>query len=118
DSIRLQLGKDKPDPPRLEFQRLGDELRQQKHPAILVEIALSELRKSNNGVLPEDIVIDGIRNVGEVNFLREEMGYRFTLIAVLASLDARWDRIESTYTDKGMGRADFIEDDMRDKNEE
>jgi hypothetical protein len=40
------------------------------------------------------------------------------LIAVLASSDARWDRIESTYTDKGLGRADFIEDDKRGKNEE
>jgi hypothetical protein len=37
---------------------------------------------------------------------------------VLASFDARWDRIASTYTDRGSGRAEFIEDDKRDKNEE
>ena len=63
-------------------------------------------------------MIDGIRNVGEVGYLQDEFGYRFTLMAVLASNDARWDRIGSTYTDKKLGRTDFILDDQRDKNEE
>jgi deoxycytidylate deaminase len=119
DSIRTEWAKiNKSEPSRLELQRLGDELRQKNQPGVLVELSLRDLAEKNGGKLPDNIVIDGIRNVGEISFLRDQYGYRFTLIAVLASFDARWDRIESTYTDKGMGRADFIEDDKRDKNEE
>jgi len=119
DSIRAEWAKtNKGEPSRLELQRLGDELRQKNHPGILVDLALRGIAEKNSGNLPDNIVVDGLRNIGEINHLRDEFGYRFTLIAVLASSDARWDRIESTYTDKGLGRADFVEDDKRDKNEE
>lgn len=119
DSIRSEWAKTKKEEPsRLELQRLGDELRRKNHPGVLVDLALQELAQKNAQKLPESIVIDGIRNVGEVDQLRDKYGYHFTLIAVLASFDARWDRIGATYTDKGLGRAEFIEDDKRDKNEE
>jgi deoxycytidylate deaminase len=97
---------------------LGDELRHGSHPGILVELAFKELAEKNGGKLPPDLVIDGIRNVGEINYLRDSYGYRFTLVAVLASFDARWARIGSTYTDRGLDLSDFIADDQRDKNEE
>jgi deoxycytidylate deaminase len=119
DSIRAEWARsNKGEPSRLELQRLGDELRQKNDPGILVDLSLREIAEKNKGQLPDNIVIDGLRNVGEINYLRDEYGYRFTLIAVLASFDSRWDRIESTYTDKGLGRTEFIEDDKRDKNEE
>ena len=104
------------EPTRLDLQRLGDELRQSNHPGILVELALRAAEKA--GALPEKVAIDGIRNVGEVEHLRNVYGYRFTLIAILASVDARWDRIGSNYTDNGLDRSDFVADDVRDKNEE
>jgi deoxycytidylate deaminase len=97
---------------------LGDELRQGSHPGVLVELAFKELAEKNAGKLPPELVIDGIRNVGEINYLRDSYGYRFTLVAVLASFDARWARIGSTYTDRGLDLPDFIADDQRDKNEE
>lgn len=106
------------EPSRLELQRLGDDLRRENHAGILVELAFKALADKCAGKLPDKIVIDGIRNVGEVSYLRNEYGYRFTLIAILASFDARWDRIESTYTDRNLGLQDFIADDQRDKNEE
>jgi deoxycytidylate deaminase/dephospho-CoA kinase len=113
DSIRTEWSKThNEEPTRLQLQRLGDELRQKNHPGVLVQLAL------RNDQEPGNIVIDGIRNVGEIDHLRDVFGYRFTLIAVLASFDARWDRIASTYTDRGSGPAEFIEDDKRDKNEE
>jgi deoxycytidylate deaminase len=119
DSLRTAWAKThQGDPSRVELQRLGDELRQTSHPGILVELALKELSDANDGKLPPDIVIDGIRNEGEIGYLRDAYGYRFTLVAVLASFDARWARIGTIYTDKGLGLADFIADDQRDKNEE
>ncbi len=103
---------------RSDLQRLGDELRESKHGGILVELALGAL-KTEKGKFPNNVVIDGIRNVGEIHYLRDAFGYRFTVIAILASADARWDRIgASAYTDHGFGRTDFIADDQRDKNEE
>ncbi len=119
DAIRVAWAKDhQGDPSRLELQRLGDELRRSKHPGILVELVLKELADKNGGKLPDEIAIDGLRNIGEIEYLRDVYGYRFTLIAVLASFDARWDRIGSSYTDRGQDKTHFIEDDQRDKNEE
>ena len=67
DSLRTAWAKShQGDPPRLELQRLGDELRQANHPGILVELALKELSGKNARKLPADIVIDGIRNEGEI----------------------------------------------------
>src|ERR1700686_4790596 len=79
DPIRTAWGNaNKGDPSRLELQRLGDEIRQGSHPGILVELAFKELADKNSGRLPPDLVIDGIRNVGEINYLRDTYGYRFT----------------------------------------
>lgn len=106
------------EPTRSDLQRLGDELRESKHGGILVDLALTAL-KAEKGKFPENIAIDGIRNVEEIHYLKDTFGYRFTLIAILASADARWDRIgASAYTDHGLGRTDFLADDQRDKNEE
>lgn len=119
EAIRSEWAKkNKSEPSRLELQRLGDELRQKNHSGFVVQLALETLAQGNDGKLPDNVVIDGIRNVGEIDYLRDAFGYGFTLVAVLASADARWDRIASTYTDKGGGRSEFIEDDKRDKNEE
>jgi len=119
DAIRAEWSKaHQGSPSRSELQRLGDDLREKNHPGILVEMALNQLEASNGGKLPDAVVLDGLRNEGEVSYLRDEYGYHFTLIAVLASNDARWDRIGLTYTDQKLSLADFIADDSRDKNEE
>lgn len=119
DSIKAEWNKShKEGPSRLDLQRLGDELRQKNHPGILVELALSDMEKNNGGRLPEAVVIDGIRNLGEVSYLRNVYGFRCTLTAILATSEARWARIGSSYTDKGLGLTDFFEDDQRDQNEE
>jgi cytidine deaminase len=65
------------------------------------------------------LVVDGIRNTGEIDRLRELFGFRFTLIALTASQEARWDRIgSSAYLGVGRTREDYVADDARDRNEE
>jgi deoxycytidylate deaminase len=106
-------------PTRYDLQRLGDELRSSHHTGILVERVLADFEGANQDSTEPKLVIDGIRNSGEVAYLRDRFGYRFTLVGVLAPNDARWDRIEgSAYTDRGLGLADYLADDQRDKNEE
>jgi hypothetical protein len=73
DSIRAEWARsNKGEPSRLELQRLGDELRQKNDPGILVDLSLREIAEKNKGQLPDNIVIDGLRNVGEINYLRDE----------------------------------------------
>lgn len=101
------------DPQRFDLQKLGDQLRKDKGLGSLIDTALSDVPTSE-----KRIVIDGIRNLGEINRLRELYGYRFTLFSILSSPDARWSRISSKYTDKRLTRDDFDDDDERDRDEE
>ena len=69
--------------------------------------------------LPDRIVVDGIRNVSEVDVLENRFGYSFTLVAVLATAQARWNRIGTErYQDHNLTQLEFSRDDSRDRNEE
>jgi deoxycytidylate deaminase/dephospho-CoA kinase len=105
------------EPTRPDLQRLGDELRQAQGPGVLVDLAIGNEEKETSSA--DQLVVDSIRNLGEVERLRNLFGYRFTLFAILASPPDRWLRIGATqYTDKGGTQAEFLEDDQRDQNEE
>jgi deoxycytidylate deaminase/dephospho-CoA kinase len=105
-------------PRRVDLQRIGDELREGRGSGILVELSLGALRQSERP-LPALVVVDGIRNLGEIQVLRDWFGYRFWVMAVLASHQERWDRIGATaYKDVGLDKDSFLEDDLRDANEE
>jgi deoxycytidylate deaminase/dephospho-CoA kinase len=107
------------EPDRLDLQRLGDKLRAERGNGALVDLALESIETDGEADLVERLVLDGVRNLGEVDRLKDLFGYKFTLVAVLASIDARWDRIGRTaYTDRGLGRRNFVEDDLRDADEE
>ena len=104
---------------RLDLQRLGDKLRAERGNGVLVDLALESIETDGKADVIGRLVFDGIRNLGEVDRLRDRFGYKFTLIAVLAPTGARWDRIGQTaYTDKGLTKANFVEDDQRDADEE
>lgn len=100
---------------RPDLQQLGDQMRQESGGGVLIDLALGSLGDN----VSEKLVIDGIRNTDEVERLRDEFGYSFTLIGVLASSTTRWERISaSAYTDHGLTEDDFHRDDTKDRNEE
>src|ERR1700731_1210600 len=99
--------------PRSDLQTLGDEIRKEKGRQVLAELAIQKL-PINTGM----IVVDGIRNFGEVDWLRLEFGYRFTLVAILTPPEVRWDRLGPSYKDQGLSAKDFAEDDRRDSKED
>jgi deoxycytidylate deaminase len=68
--------------------------------------------------VPNRIVVDGIRNIAEVTWLRDRFGGIFSLLAVIAPQSDRWERIEDVYVDAGLNDAHFLADDRRDRNEE
>lgn len=74
-------------PTREILQDLGNELRKQYGPQILVQLALKKIKESQT----KGIVIDGIRNLYEVAFLTVENN--FVLIGVTASPRVRYERL-------------------------
>jgi deoxycytidylate deaminase len=117
ESIREQWKADHPngeEPSRVDLQRLGDRMRADGGPGVLVAKAIQAWEKQES----VRVVIDGIRNVGEVKALEDYFGYRFVLMAVLANTQDRWDRIGQAYTDTSRTQLDFLQDDERDRNEE
>lgn len=99
-------------PSRGDLQALGDELRETKGTDFLVRNSLDKIET-------DKIIVDGIRNVGEIEYLRDRFGYHFTLFGIIPTNEARWDRIGSkAYTEDKKGQTDFFADDYRDRDEE
>jgi dephospho-CoA kinase len=87
----------------------GNLLRKEFGGQILAERALKKYVHSAN-----PLVIDGIRNIAEIEYLKEHS--RFFLIGVDASLELRWKR--SVHRNRDPGHKDydtFINDDARDR---
>ena len=69
-------------------QNLGNQLRRRYGNDVLAKTAWNFMQKRK-----EILIIDGIRNPGEAEFLRKVNGRDFVLIAVDAPREVRWERI-------------------------
>lgn len=69
-------------------QNLGNELRKKYGSHILAKLAIDFMNKTNRIK-----VIDGIRNPGEIDFLKNHFGNDFKLIAIDAPQQLRFDRV-------------------------
>ncbi len=91
-------------------QNLGNELRKQYGTDVLVKIAVSFMQKK------DFLIIDGIRNPGEVDFLRESFGDSFKLIAVDAPQQIRFERMSQRKREGDPATwDDFVKLDERDQ---
>ncbi|MEM5772679.1 MAG: AAA family ATPase [Candidatus Aenigmatarchaeota archaeon] len=75
---------------RKTLQDMGNELRKKYGNFILAKLATDYLQRDK-----EMIIVDGIRNPGEVDYLRKTFGNKFFLIGVDASRELRWERIKA-----------------------
>lgn len=106
------LAKSQSDHTRYELQDLGNQLRNEEGTQAVAVRALGTALKAH----PEatHIALDGIRNLGEVRWLREVLGDQFALFAVsVAEAKTRFDRrreIAQTWPE-------FYELDRRDQGE-
>jgi dephospho-CoA kinase len=80
--------KDKSD--RRTLQDMGNELRKKYGNFILAKLATDYMQKDK-----EMIIVDGIRNVGEIDYLKRKFGKKFILVAVDAPREIRWERIKA-----------------------
>jgi len=90
DIIKEELMKEGKELKRGNFIEKGNELRKKYGNQILVEVATLTLPEKIEKQL---LIIDGIRNPGEVEFLREKFGRDFVLIAVDAPKELRFKRL-------------------------
>ncbi len=103
-------------PFREELQNLGNHLREDSgRPGFLVE---EMLKKLDGGKARSSIVIDAIRNRGEIRALRNRFGTDFYLLAFECPTSERWKRVKKTYRLQRRDRQDFMDDDQRDRGQE
>ncbi len=101
---------------RQNLQELGDELRKEHGTDHLARLACESI--SGNTTQINRLVVDGIRNIGEVNYLRQRFGLRFFLFALECQKSQRWMRSKPSYEKTGQTQEDFSADDRRDRDEE
>ncbi|MGV8151033.1 MAG: AAA family ATPase [Candidatus Woesearchaeota archaeon] len=96
---------------RTSLQDKGNDLRAKLGGQALVELTL---KKHQSYSTP--LVIDGIRNLDEINYLRKRDDIIFYLIGVDAPIETRWNRINKRNRDIDLLDHDkFILDDARDR---
>jgi dephospho-CoA kinase len=93
---------------RKTMQDGGNELRKNHGGQVLVERALAKFPKN------EFLVIDGIRNIDEIDHLRNNS--IFALIGIDAPVEIRWERVRKRNRDNDLLNYDkFLLDDARDR---
>jgi len=88
--IKEELLKEGKELKRKNFIEKGNELRRKFGAQVLTEVVVLTLPRNPE---KEIIIIDGIRNPGEVKYLRESFGKDFVLIAVDAPREIRFKRL-------------------------
>ncbi len=89
DVIRAEIEKKKGNLDRATLQNMGNEMRQKYGPHILAMLAVEYLSRSKSFV-----IIDGIRNPAEAEYLRKKFGDNFVLVAVDAPQKIRFERMQ------------------------
>ena len=89
DVIRAELEKKRGIADRTTMQNMGNEMRQKYGAHILAMLAVEYLSR-----IKKFVIIDGIRNPVEADYLRKKFGSDFKLIAVDAPQQVRFERMQ------------------------
>lgn len=101
----VKLGKS---PTRKNLQDIGNNLRQEKGPGYLAGMAFSLILDKNI----EKAVVDGIRNIQEIEMLRKNAN--FVLIGIVADRSVRFERVSKMKGREELTREEFEYLDRRD----
>jgi len=111
DIIKVEIERRKGILDRSTLQNMGNELRKKYGSHILAMLAVEYMPKEKNF-----IVIDGIRNPGEVEYLKKKYGKDFKLLAVDANEKTRFERLIARGEKKDPKTwEEFLETDKRDR---
>lgn len=113
DVIRGEIEKRRGIFDRTALQDMGNEMRKKYGTHILAMLAVEYLPRDK-----ELMIIDGIRNPGEAEYLKKRFGADFALVAVDAPIELRFERTKSRNDLKDPKTIEeFAELDRRDKGE-
>jgi dephospho-CoA kinase len=102
---------------RSDLQRLGNQIRVEANdPGALVVQALRELDEGENQI--DHLIVDGIRNLGEIERLRSRFESRFYLFALECEQSERWERVKLIYESQKLTVDQFNLDNEEDKDQE
>jgi deoxycytidylate deaminase len=105
--------------PRRALQEMGNQWRKEERGRLARLAIESVVAESEADESIGYVVLDGIRNTGEIDYLRERFGGRFFLFAIDAPASERWDRIrKEQYEPYGLDYDTFVDDDRHDRDEE
>lgn len=114
DVIRGEIEKKKGRLDRTKLQDMGNEMRQKYGNHILAMLAVEYLPRDK-----DMIIVDGIRNPGEVEYLKKKFGDDFILVAVDAPTEVRFQRLKERNDPKDPQTIEeFKAADARDKGKE
>jgi dephospho-CoA kinase len=88
--IKGELEKKRKDFNRKTLQDMGNELRKKYGNFVLAKVATDYLQKDK-----QMIIVDGIRNPGEAEYLKKTFGKKFILIGIDAPKEIRWERVKT-----------------------
>lgn len=119
DIVRDEWGRRRPgrEPERADLQEMGNRLRrEERDPGALAHLAVERLEDFDETL--GRVVFDGIRNVGEVEALRERFGHSFYLIALECPASDRFERLGRIYGTGQRGLDRFSKDNENDRDQE
>lgn len=108
DFIKKELEKENKSFSRTNLQDKGNELRNKFGAGILAIKALEGINKEN-------VVIDGIRNLAEIDEIKKKNAI---IIGIDAPVEVRWKRYEKGLKENIKSYKEFIERDLRDRKEQ
>lgn len=102
---------------RPDLQALGNRIRQDaRNPGELMQRAIGRLEADQT--THNRIVFDALRNVGEINALKQRFGYGFFLFALECPASERWERVKPIYERQNRNLVDFGYDNEHDRDDE
>ncbi len=111
DIIRAEIERKRNKLTRTTLQDMGDEMRQKYGPHILAMLAVEYLGRDK-----ELIIVDGIRNPSEAEYLRKKFGNNFKLIGVDAPAEIRFERVKNrNRSEEPRTWEEFLASDERDQ---
>lgn len=109
--IRGDLERKKKKYDRKILQNSGNELRKKYGKFVLAKVSTDYMQRDK-----ELIIVDGIRNPGEIEYLKKTFGNKFILVAVDAPRETRWERIKAlARNEEPKTWEDFVAVDDRDQ---
>lgn len=82
----------------------GTALRREEGMDVIAKRCVPKIRSLNS----PNVVVDGIRNIDEINYFKEQFGHDFKLIAIHTPLELRFERVKTRARSDDMSKLEDL----------